>query len=102
MTKVQISNDSVINDFILQITLIDPVTDIINKLSNGDFRDCDIKWLDKKLDNYMIFASNTLNIKGLLPQRESVKPNFINTEYAIQYYSKYFSQLLSFFNSLKN
>lgn len=34
-----------------------------------------------------------------MPQRESVKPAYMN-DYAVNYYSKYFNQLLDYFKNL--
>jgi hypothetical protein len=87
-----------IDQFIIEVSLIDPIQKIINQLNNGEFRDCDLKWLDKKLENFVEFAAKTLNVNGIMPQRESVKPACMN-DYAFNYYSKYFNQLLDYFKS---
>lgn len=92
------TNNAVIYQFIIEVSLIDPINKILSQLKNGEFRDCDINWLDKKLDGFVEFAAKTLNIKGLIPQRESVKPSFMN-DYAIEYYSNYFNHLLNYFKT---
>jgi hypothetical protein len=93
------TNNPAIDQFIIEASLIDPIQKIINQLKNGEFRDCDLKWLDKKLENFVAFAAKTLNINGVMPQRESVKPTYMN-DYAVNYYSKYFNHLLDYFKNL--
>ena len=90
--------EDVVNQFIIEISLLKPVKKIIEDLEAGNFRDCDINWLDNKLENFIEFTGSTLNIKGVMSQRESVKPKYINS-YAVEYYLKYFKQLLDYFKS---
>ncbi len=87
-----------VEQFIIETTLINPVSKIIQQLKTGQFRDCDIKWLDKKLEAFVEFAAKTLHVNGVMPQRESIKPAHMN-DYAVQYYLKYFNQLLEYFKS---
>lgn len=91
--------EEVVNQFIIEVSLIDPISKIISKLNNGEFRDCDIKWLDAKLDDFVDFAAKTLGVMGILPQIESIKPKYMNS-YAVEYYGRYFNQLLEYFNKL--
>ena len=93
------TNNTAIDQFIIEITLIDPVTKILKQLENGEFRDCDIKWLDSKLESFVEFTAKTLGINGVMSQRESVKPACMNG-YAFEYYSKYFTTILSYFKTL--
>jgi hypothetical protein len=93
------TNNPAIDQFIIEVSLIWPIEKIINQLKNGEFRDCDIVWLDNKLEAFVGFAAKTLNINGVMPQSESVKPRYMN-DYAFNYYSKYFNQLLEYFKSL--
>jgi hypothetical protein len=86
------------NEFIISITLISPLEDIISKLNKFEFRDCDIKWLDKKLEKFTEFAAKTFGINTVMAQTESVKPTYMNG-YAYQYYLNYFTKLLTYFRS---
>ena len=92
------TNNTAIDQFIIEVSLIDPVNKILDQLKNGEFRDCDIKWLDKILEGFVEFSAKTLNINGGMPQRESIKPAYMNS-YAIEYYSKYFNHLLNYFKT---
>ena len=56
------TNNTAIDQFIIEVSLIDPITKIINQLNNGEFRDCDIKWLDIKLENFVVFAAKRIQI----------------------------------------
>ena len=38
------TNNAAIDQFIIEVYLIDPITKIINQLNKGEFMDCDIKW----------------------------------------------------------
>lgn len=87
------------SQFIIEVSLISPIEKIISQLNNLEFRDCDVKWLDNKLDGFVNFAAKTLGIRGLTPHNEGVKPLYMNS-YAYDYYSRYFSQLLDYFKSL--
>lgn len=93
------TKNELINQFIIDVSLIEPVQKIINQLENGEFRNCDLKWLENKLENFVEFAAKTLNINGVISQPESVKPAYMN-EYAVKYYLKYFNQLLDYFKSI--
>lgn len=92
------TKNTAIDQFIIEVSLINPINKILNQLKNGEFRDCDTKWLDKKLEGFVEFAAKTLNINGVMPQRESVKPSYMNS-YAIEYYSKHFNHLLNYFKT---
>lgn len=93
---IQTNNDT-INSFVIQVTLIEPVQDIVSKLENGNFRDCDIKWLDEKLYSFVSFSAQTLGLKigSSIPESNFT---FLN-EYAKQYYLKYFNQILAYFKT---
>lgn len=93
------TNNPAIDQFIIDVSLVDPIEKILGQLERGEFRDCDLKWLDAKLDGFVEFAAKTLDIKGIMPQRESVKPAYMN-DYAAKYYKKYFNTLLQYFKTL--
>lgn len=77
------TNNPVIDQFIIEASIIDPISKIVIQLNNGEFRDCDIKWLDAKLERFTKFACETLGISGMMPSDENnnvVEPShdFIN------------------------
>lgn len=95
-----VSKQSVLNDFIIEIQLVAPITKIVSQLNNNEFRDCDIKWLDSKLSSFIEIAATTLSIPtATVLQSETIKPKYMGG-YAIQYYSKYFKTLLDYFKGL--
>lgn len=51
-----------INDFIINTSVIEPIEKIISDLENGNFRDCDIDYLNKKLHTFTQIAAKTLGI----------------------------------------
>jgi hypothetical protein len=70
--------------FIIETLLINPVKDIVYKLENKEFRDCDVKWLNDKLYNFTNFAAETLGKKF---------------EYKTNEFIKAFKTLLNYFKS---
>lgn len=93
------SNATVIDNFIIQVSLIDPINHIICKLKEGSFRDCDIKWLDAKQGAFTKLACETLRIEINLPISEN-KGKIIN-DYIVKQYVSRFDTLLQYFNSFK-
>lgn len=88
----------IVDQFIIEVTLIDPIQKIINQLNSGSFRDCDIKWLDKKLSDLIHLAAKTLNIS--LPI-QAEKEHFIGfNAYVKDYYLTKFTNLLIYFKSI--
>lgn len=88
-----------VQQFIIEMTLIDPIKDIISKLNKGEFRDCDIKWLDIKLENFISFACETLNINFTKPSQlfgETFK--YIN-DYSKTKYLERFELLQKYFTT---
>lgn len=57
-------NSEAVDTFIIEVTLIDPIQDIVTKLENNEFRDCDIKWLETKMVKFLDFAAQTLKLKA--------------------------------------
>lgn len=49
-----------INNFIFETSVISPISDIIGKLKNKEFRDCDVAWLNGKLKSFTDFALQTM------------------------------------------
>jgi hypothetical protein len=94
------TNNAAIDQFIIEAILVSPIEKILSQLNEGQFRDCDIKWLDSKLETFVDFAAKTFGIKtATIRQAKSVKPAYMN-DYAKQYYTKYFNSLLNYFKSL--
>lgn len=86
-----------IDNFIIEVTLIDPIQDIINKLNSGSFRDCDIKWLNGKLEKFTEIACETLGLK-IDKQPDTVNlPHF--NDYVKQRFLYYFNTLLNYFKA---
>lgn len=88
---------STINNFIYETVLINPISDIVNKLENREFRDCDVKWLNSKLDKFTSFALETLgksfdlNGIGSDMMNDNVREQFLN----------HFNTLLKYFKNFK-
>lgn len=94
------TNNPAINQFIIEASLVTPVSKIVNQLQKGEFRDCDIKWLDAKLESYTEFACKTLGIVVLMPSQTEAQRLTIMNDYAVKQYSNRFNTLLNYFKSL--
>lgn len=95
-------NNDIISNLYLDVLLIEPISKILLQLKNKEFRDCDIKWLDNKLETYFNITSQTLGLNiSVINQPDSVKPKHINTEYSTQYYLKYFTNLIEYFKTFR-
>lgn len=84
--------------FIIETVLIDPIAKIISQIENGEMRDCDIKWIDSKLEKFTSFAAETLGIKITIGSDNQEKFQQMN-EYVRVYYVKKFTTLLNYFKS---
>lgn len=92
-----IKQTEVINNFIIDTVLINPIEKILFQLGNKEFRDCDIKWLDNKFKQFTDFAAETLGIKLPAVSKPENFPVF-NT-YVQNYYTERFQKLLKYFKS---
>lgn len=91
------TNNTVINQFIIDASLIGPVSKIVDQLKNGEFRDCDIKWLDAKLEKFSVLACKTLRVTvGIMPQE---KGKILN-DYTAKQYLERFTILLEYFKRI--
>jgi hypothetical protein len=99
MKNLETKNNPAIDQFIIETTLIDPIAKIINQLENGEFRDCDIKWLDKKLEDFIKFAAETLGIKGIMPSSLNRESFTTLNDYVKGQYLTRFTTLLNYFKS---
>jgi len=93
------TENTVIDSFIIEVSLISPIQKIINQLTSGKFRDCDIKWLDSKLYGFMKIAAETFGISTIYLPNSTF--NHFNS-YVTEYYLKYFNGLLNYFKSFKS
>lgn len=90
--------NAVIESFIYEVVLIDPIKDIVNKLENNEFRDCDIKWLNDKLNKFTSFALETLDKTfelgeiGSTVMNDTIKSRFLNC----------FNTLLKYYKSMSD
>lgn len=91
--------NATIDQFIIEASLIDPINKIISQLKNGDFRDCDIKWLDSKLEKFILFAAETLGIKGIAPSTVAGEGFTTLNDYVRKIYLERFNALLEYFRS---
>lgn len=93
------TNNKVIDQFIIEASLIDPISKIINQLNNGEFRDCDIKWLDAKIEKFTKFACETLGINGMMASDVNSGQFTLLNDYVKNQYVNRFSTLLGYFKS---
>jgi len=87
-----------VDDFIFEMTLINPIEKIIAKLKNKDYRDCDVTWLDSKLDKFIRFAAETFGMK--MPAQIERKPFPVLNDHNYKYYIEKFTTLLNYFKTL--
>lgn len=91
------ANSDVINNFIIDMTLISPISDIIIKLKNNEFRDVDVKWLDKKLESFTRVACETLGMPlSKQPEKDTLG---IMNNYIKNQFTERFNILLNYFKS---
>lgn len=87
-----------INTFIIEAVLIEPINDIIFKLNNKEFRDCNIRWLNDKLGKFTAFAAETLGIK--YPEIELISNDGVLNDCTTARFVEAFTTLLNYFKSL--
>ena len=90
-------NNTAIQQFIIETVLINPVKDIVSKLENKEFRDCDVKWLNDKLYNFTNFAAETLGKKFY--RIDLVGNDGLLNEYKTNEFLEAFRTLLNYFKS---
>ena len=95
-TTKTMTNNIAIDQFIIEMTLVSPIEKIISQLQSKDFRDCDIKWLDAKLDAFTDLACKTLGINFLIVREAFTMLN----DYVIGKYLNYFNTLLAYFKTI--
>lgn len=92
-------NDT-INQFIIEMTLINPVSGIVKKLKNNEFRDCDITYLDRKLMDYTSFACKTLNINVSINDLGGKRDGVVMNYFVSNLYISRFETLLKYFENI--
>lgn len=100
-TTIYNEENDVINKFVINVILIDPIYKIIEKLKNREFRDIDIKYLDRKLKCFTSFACKTLNIDFSFSEMiDNDRSGVIMNDYIVDQYIERFTILLQYFESL--
>ena len=95
-----VNNNHALPAFIMEEMLIVPINKIVNNLNNGSYRDCDIKWLDAKLEMYISIAAETLGFKNIITPSDLNKETFtILNKHNTDYYIDKFDALLQYFKS---
>ena len=87
-----------LDQFVINAIIIEPITKIIKSLENKEYRDCDIKWLNKKLFNYTEFAAETLGIN--FNNEQIVDSNSLMNDHCYDRFLKAFRTLLGYFKSI--
>lgn len=85
------------SNIMFDLTIIEPIEKIIANLNKGEYRDCDVEWLNGKLRKYADFALTSLDkkieftnpISGIMNDQNKAR------------FKEYFTILLNFFKSLK-
>lgn len=97
--KNDMKNDA-INTFIFDVVLVDPIADILKKLENNEFRDCDILWLENKMRNFLDFAAKTLGLQVpvIMPSEDI---GVVMNDCKKQRFIKSFKALLDYFKSFQ-
>lgn len=99
--NTETAKTEIVDSFIIEMTLISPISDIVTKLNNGNFRDCDIKWLDSKLEKFMKIACDTMGMSAIVPSQMESEPFKVLNKHNIDRYLKYFNGLLDYFKGFK-
>lgn len=95
-----LKNESLINSFIIDTVLIEPIEKILSDFENQNFIDCDINWLNKQLEKFTSIACKLLQRDEIfLSQDNEYK---ILNPYLTNKYTNYFNILLNYFKTLKN
>lgn len=84
-----------VDNFIFETVLIAPITDIIAKLNDGQFRDCDIAWLNNKLKKYTDFAIQTMGKEIVV----GCEVGGVMNDHNRNRFISYFTTILNYFKS---
>ncbi|HPC13778.1 MAG TPA: hypothetical protein PLN36_05365 [Bacteroidales bacterium] len=94
------TENDVVNKFIIDVTLIDPINKIIDGLKNGKYRNIDINYLDKKLEHFTEVACKMLNIDFSGTVIENDRSGVILNDYTKNIYIERFTTLLRYFEGI--
>lgn len=89
-----------LDNFIIEVKLIDPINKILNGLRGYEFRDCDITWLDNKLAAFTDIACKTLFIQ--IPTLVPTEKGKVLNEFTKKQYIERFTTLLTYFKTYTN
>lgn len=92
-------NQDAINEFIINVTIVEPISKIIAGLNGSVYRDCDINWLDNKLDTFVKLAAQTLGIQPIFKTDFGTSPFTILNDHNKKYYISKFETLLAYFKT---
>jgi len=99
--QITMLNNDTVNQFIINVQLINPVQKIVDNLTIKNYRDCDIKWLNEKLETYTKLA---VKIQGLeitiISQPETSQNDVKLNDYVYGKFLYYFTTLLNCFKSI--
>ena len=87
-----------LDQFVINAIIIEPISKIIKSLENKEYRDCDVKWLNKKLFNYTEFAAETLGIN--FNNEQIVDNNSVMNDHCYYRFLQAFRTLLEYFKSI--
>ena len=87
-----------LDQFVINAIIIEPISKIIKSLENKEYRDCDVKWLNKKLFNYTEFAAKTLGIN--FNNEQILNDDNPMNEYCYDIFLQAFKTLLGYFKSI--
>lgn len=88
----------IINKFIIQVVLVTPISAIVSKLKNREYRDCDISWLNSKMEAFTLLACETLHLYICLSENDATTMN----DYTTNQYVDRFTVLLGYFKEYLN
>ena len=92
--------ENLINQFIIDTTIIHPLEKIISEFDNKNIRDCDIDWLNKQLDKFTELAAKSLFLD--FETISTSNDNTILTDFWRKKYYYYFTTLLNFFKTFND
>lgn len=84
----------------VQLTLIDPIGEIVSKLENNEFRDKDVCYLEEKLSKYMGLAAKTFDLNFILEVSKSEGETL--NDFLREKFLNYFKSLYEYFTNLNN
>ena len=94
------TENDVVNKFIIDVTIIDPIKSIIDGLKNGKYLNIDINYLDKKLEHFTAVACKMLNIDFSGTMIENDRSGVILNDYIKNIYIERFTTLLRYFEGI--